>query len=183
MASPLPAHHVRAIGAQAADLGWHQILLAGEPRVTEPFVHQLPEPASSQIIAAIDANVIWEQAAAVAERLDGALRDAGLRQARALAGETVRRALAGDGAAIGWPEVTESLVNHRVHHLIVAAGAALDSAELGPHTHAALGWPSPQMLVERAVEQAVISGAEVTVLPAGTPELVRAGGAGALLRY
>jgi hypothetical protein len=39
------------------------------------------------------------------------------------------------------------------------------------------------MLVERAVEQAVISGAEVTVLPADTPELVRAGGAAAILRY
>jgi hypothetical protein len=39
------------------------------------------------------------------------------------------------------------------------------------------------MLVERAVEQAVISGAEVTVLPADTPELVRAGGAAATLRY
>jgi hypothetical protein len=39
------------------------------------------------------------------------------------------------------------------------------------------------MLVEPAVEQAVISGAAVTVLPADTPELIRAGGAGAILRY
>lgn len=54
---------------------------------------------------------------------------------------------------------------------------------LSSHTQAALGWPSPQMLVERAVEQAVIAGAEVTVLPADTPELVRAGGACAILRY
>jgi hypothetical protein len=39
------------------------------------------------------------------------------------------------------------------------------------------------MLTERAVEQAVMSGAEVTTLPADTPELVRAGGTAALLRY
>lgn len=39
------------------------------------------------------------------------------------------------------------------------------------------------MLVERAVEYAVISGAEVTVLAADTPELDRAEGAGAILRY
>ena len=39
------------------------------------------------------------------------------------------------------------------------------------------------MLLERAVEQAVTSGAEVTTLPADTPELERAEGAAALLRY
>jgi hypothetical protein len=79
--------------------------------------------------------------------------------------------------------VAGNLVQHRVGHLIVSLDAALDPAVLDPRTQAALGWPSPRMLVERAVEQAVISGAEVTVLPADTPELVRAGGAAATLRY
>ncbi|MGH3281279.1 MAG: hypothetical protein ACRDNW_19390, partial [Trebonia sp.] len=97
--------------------------------------------------------------------------------------EAVRRALAGGEATIGWPEVTDSLVHHRVHHLIVSADATPDPAVLGPQTQAALGWPSPEMVVERAVEQAVISGAEVTVLAAEIPELDRAGGAGAILRY
>ncbi|MGH3163681.1 MAG: VLRF1 family aeRF1-type release factor, partial [Streptosporangiaceae bacterium] len=156
----------QAVGAQVADLGWHRILLVGGPRVTDPFLQQLPEPASGQVVTTIDANLIWEEHAAVAERLDGPLRDAALQEARALADEAIRRAFAGGDAAIGWPEVTDSLVHHRVHHLIVGAEAALDPAVLGPHTQAALGWPSPQMLVERAVEQAVISGAEVTVLPA-----------------
>ena len=173
----------RAVGAQVADLGWHRILLAGDPRVTDPFRQQLPEPASAQVVAAIDANLIWEEHAAVVERLDGALHDAGLRQARALADEAISRAFAGGDAAIGWPEVTDCLVRHRVHHLIVGADAAPDPAVLDPYTQAALGWPAPQMLVERAVEQAVISGAEVTVLPADTPELVSAGGAAAILRY
>jgi hypothetical protein len=135
------------------------------------------------VAATVDANLIWEDHAAVAERLDDALRDAALRQARALVGETVRRAYAGGDAAIGWPEVADSLVHHRAGHLIVGAGTAVDPAVLGPRTQAALGWPSAQMLIERAVEQAVISGAEVTVLPADTPELVRAGGAAAILRY
>jgi hypothetical protein len=173
----------QAVAAQVADLGWHRILLAGEPRVTAPFLQQLPEPARGQVAATVDANLIWEDHAAVAERLDDALRDATLRQARALADETIRRAYAGGDAAIGWPEVTDSLVHHRAGHLIVGADADVDPAVLGPQTQAALGWPSPQMLIERAVEQAVISGAEVTVLPADTPELVRAGGAVAILRY
>ncbi|HEU5389752.1 MAG TPA: VLRF1 family aeRF1-type release factor [Streptosporangiaceae bacterium] len=173
----------QAVGAQVADLGWHRILLAGQPRVTGPFRQQLPERASGLVIATIDANLIWEDHAAVAERLDDALRDASLEQARALADETTRRAYAGGDAAIGWPEVADSLIRHRAGHLIVGADTALDPAVLGPQTQAALGWPSPQMLIERAVEQAVISGAEVTVLPAGTPEPVRAGGAAAILRY
>jgi hypothetical protein len=173
----------QAVGAQVADLGWHRILLAGQPRVTGPFRQQLPERASGQIVATVDVNLIWEDHSAVAERLDDALREASLEQARALADETTRRAYAGGDAAIGWPEVADSLVRHRAGHLIVGAGSVLDPAVLGPQTQAALGWPSPQMLVERAVEQAVISGAEVTVLPAGTPELVRAGGAAAILRY
>jgi len=173
----------QAVAAQVADLGWHRILLVGEPRVTAPFLQQLPEPARGQVAATVDANLIWEDHAAVAERLDDALRDAALRQARALAGETVSRAYAGGDAAIGWPEVADSLVHHRAGHLIVGADAAVDPVVLGPQTQAALGWPSPQMLIERAVEQAVISGAEVTVLPADTPELVRAGGAAAILRY
>jgi hypothetical protein len=173
----------QAVGAQVADLGWQRILLVGQPRVTGPFLQHLPERASGQIVATVDANLIWEDHAAVAERLDEALRDTSLEQARALADETTRRAYAGGDAAIGWPEVADSLVRHRVGHLIVGAGAVPDPAVLGPQTQAALGWPSPQMLVERAVEQAVISGAEVTVLPVGTPELVRAGGAAAILRY
>ena len=92
---------------------------------------------------------------------------------------------AGGDAAIGWPEVTGSLVQHRVDRLIVSLDAAPDPAVLGPHTQAALGWPSPRLLIERAVEQAVISVAEVTMLSANTPELVRAGGAAvaAILRY
>jgi hypothetical protein len=173
----------QAVGAQVAALGWHRILLVGQPRVTDPFLRQLPEPASGRVTATIEANLIWEGHAAVAERLDGALRDAALQEARAVAAETISLAYAGGDAAIGWPEVADSLVRHRAGHLIVGADAALDPAVLAPHTQAALGWPSPHMLVERAVELAVISGAEVTVLPAGTPELVRAGGACAALRY
>jgi hypothetical protein len=173
----------QAVGARVAGLGWHRVLLIGEPRVTDPFLRQLPEPPSEQVAATIDANLIWEEHAAVAERLDDVLRDAGLREARALAGEAVRLAFAGGDAAMGWSEVADSLVQHRVRHLIVGADAGPEPAVLDPHTQAALGWPSRQMVVERAVEQAVISGAEVTVLPSDTPELIRAGGATAILRY
>ena len=66
------------VAAQVARLGWHRILLAGDRRVTDPFLQQLPEPVSGQVVATVDANLIWAEHAAVAERLDSALHDARL---------------------------------------------------------------------------------------------------------
>jgi hypothetical protein len=76
----------------------------------------------------------------------------------------------------------DGLLSHRVRHLIIGADAAPDPGMIGPRTQEVLGWPSRHMLEERAV-QAVISGAEVTAVPADTPELVRADGTAAILRY
>ena len=172
-----------AVARQLTGLGWDRIVLAGERRVTDAFLEQLPEPVPGRVIAAVEANLIWEEHTAVADRLEGTLDEARSAEARALVEKALGGALAGGAAAIGWPEVIGSLVNHRVSHLIVGADATPDPALLDPRTQAALGWPSRPMLVERAVEQAVISGAEITMLPADTAELARAGGAAALLRY
>jgi hypothetical protein len=173
----------QAVAHQISDLGWGQILLAGEPRVTSAFRQELPEPVAGQVVAVVEANLLWEEHAAVADRLEGAVEQARVQQARALVEQAIHDAFAGGAAAIGWPEVMDSLAYHRVRHLIIAAGGPPDPALLDPHTQQTLGWPSRQMLIERAVEQAVISRADVTTLPADTPELERAGGAAALLRY
>ena len=172
-----------AVARQLTGLGWDRILLAGERRVTDAFLEQLPEPVPGRVIAVVEANLVWEEHTAVADRLEGTLDEARSAEARALVEKALGDALAGGAAAIGWPEVIGSLVNHRVSHLIVGADATPDPALLDPRTQAALGRPSRPMLVERAVEQAVISGAEISMLPADTAELARAGGAAALLRY
>lgn len=172
-----------AVAYQLTGLGWNRILLAGERRVMDAFLRQLPEAMSGQVVATVEANLLWENHAVVADRLEGALDEARFEEARAVVEQAIQSAFAGHAAAIGWPEVMDSLVHHRVGSLILGAGPSPDPGLLDPHTQEALGWPSPQMLVERAVEHAVISGAEITVLPADTPELVRAGGAAAVLRY
>jgi hypothetical protein len=59
------------------------------------------------------------------------LHEAGLQQAQTLADKTIRHAAAGGDAAIGWPEVADSLVSHRAGHLIVGADTVLDPAVLG----------------------------------------------------
>lgn len=173
----------QAVADQLTGLVWHRILLAGERRVTDAFMRQLPEPVSGKVVATVEANLLREEHAAVADRLEGPLNEARAQEARALVDQAIEGALAGGAAAIGWPEVIDSLVHHRVRHLIVGTGAAPDLGLLDPQAQAALGWPSRSMLIERAVERAVISAAEITTLPADTPELVRAGGAAALLRY
>jgi hypothetical protein len=172
-----------AVVYQLTDLGWDRILLAGERRAADAFLQHLPESVSGKVVATVEANLLWEEHAAVADRLEEALYRARVGEVRALVEQAIRSALAGQAASIGWPEVLDSLTHHRVHHLIIGADAAPDPGRLDPHTQEDLGWPSRQMLAERAVEHAVISGAEVTMLPADTPELVRAGGAAALLRY
>lgn len=172
-----------AVARQLTGLGWDRILLAGERRVTDAFLQQLTEPVLRQVVAVVEANLIWEEHTAVADRLEGALAEARSAEARALVEKALGGALAGGAAAIGWPEVLGTLVDQRVSHLIASVDATSDPAQLDPRTQAALGWPSAPMLVERAVEQAVLSRADITILPADTTELARAGGAAALLRY
>ena len=172
-----------AVARQLTGLGWDRILLAGERRVTDAFLEQLPEPVPGRVVAVVEANLIWEEHTAVADRLEGTLDEARSAEARALVEKALGGALAGGAAAIGWPEVIGSLVNHRVSHLIVGADATPDPALLGPRTQAALGLAVPPDAGRARSEPAVISGAEITVLPADTAELARAGGAAAFLRY
>jgi hypothetical protein len=135
------------------------------------------------VIAIVEANLLREETSVVAERLGTALDGARVRASQALLEQALDQALGGGAAALGWPEVMDSLVQQRVRHLILDPAADPDPAQLDPVTQEALGWPAAPMLAERAVEQAVASGAEVTTLPPGTPELAHAGGAAALLRY
>ncbi len=74
-------------------------------------------------------------------------------------------------------------MQHRVEHLVFATDAAPEPEALPPHIREALGRPSAGMLVERAVEQAVASGADVTAAPDDVGPLLQAGGVVATLRY
>lgn len=172
-----------ATGQQLSDLGWQRVLLAGERRVADAFAGQLPAPVREQVVAVVDVNLLWEKPAAVTERLEEALDEAWRRETSALVDRAIRVAHAGGAGAIGWAEVLDTLVHHRVEHLVFAAGAAADPDLLAPHTRQALGGPSGRMLVERAVEHAVASGAQVSAAPEEVASLARAGGAVATLRY
>ena len=72
-----------AIGKRVAEFGWQRVLLAGYKPVLDGFADRLPDPVREQVIVAVDANVLWEEPAADADRLDDALDKAGAGGTRA----------------------------------------------------------------------------------------------------
>ncbi|MGH3402861.1 MAG: VLRF1 family aeRF1-type release factor [Streptosporangiaceae bacterium] len=173
----------QSVARQVTELGWDRVLLAGEQPLIRVFGEQLPDPLGRRVIATVEANLLREQLAVTADRLGAALEEARLQQGQRLVEEALDSAYAGGTAATGWPEVMDSLVRHRVSHLLIDPEANPDPDQLDPMTRDALAWPSRPVLAEHAIKLALASGAEITTLPAETPQLVRVGGAAALLRY
>lgn len=159
------------------------MLLAGDKPVVGGFADRLPDTVRERVTGVVNANVLWEEPAAVADRLENALDEAWRREAHRLVDRAIQAAFQGGKGALGWAEVLDSLVQHRAEHLVFAVDASPDPETLPPHISDALGRPSAGMLVERAVEHAVASGADVTAVPDDAGSLVRVGGVVATLRY
>jgi hypothetical protein len=172
-----------ALATRLGELGWERFLLVGDARAAGGLAAALPSPASDRIVAEVDANLLWEEPAAVAKRLDDDLEAAWARAARAVAASAIEAAREGGLGAMGWPEVVDCLIQHRVQHLVFALGAEPPHG-LPPYAIEALGSPSPELLIERAVELAVAADADVTALRDEESEaLAPTGGVAARLRY
>ena len=63
---------------------------------------------SRQVIAVVETNLLWEELAAVADRLRDDLDKARFGELRVLVDRAIGSTLAGGAAAIGWPEVMDS---------------------------------------------------------------------------
>jgi hypothetical protein len=172
-----------AIGERATEFGWHRMLLAGDKPIVNDFADRLPETVRERVVGVVNANVLWEEPGAVADRLEGPLDEAWRRDADKLIDRAIEAASQGGKGALGWPEVLDTLVQHRVEHIVFAADATPDPDALPPYVSDALGKPSAGMVVERAVEHAVASGAEVTAVPDDAGPLLSAGSVVATLRY
>ena len=173
-----------AIGARLEELGCERVVLAGERRAAAVLAEALPYGARERVVAEIDANLLWAEPAAVAQRLEGDLETAWRRQARAIANRAIQASRAGGPGAIGWAEVLDTLLQRRVEHLVFSVGVCAPTLPMPAHVLTALGQPSGELLLERAVEQAVASDAGVTaLLDADADALWAAGGIAAVLRY
>ena len=137
-----------AIGKRVAEFGWQRVLLAGYKPVLDGFADRLPDPVREQVIVAVDANVLWEEPAAAADRLDDALD-----QAREEAERLIDRAQASSRAAgvshwqkcsTAWCSTVSGICScRRRRPELRDIAAACQRCVMIP----------PQMLVERAVEQ------------------------------
>ena len=150
-----------AIGQRVTEFGWHRVLLAGDKPTIDGFADRLPDAVRERVIGAVKANVLWEEPAAVADRFENALEEAWRRDAQRIVHRAIEAVFEGSKGALGWAEVLDSLVQHRVENLVFAVDATPDPETLPPHVSDALGKPSAGMVVERAAEQAVASGADV----------------------
>jgi hypothetical protein len=92
-------------------------------------------------IDVINANVLWEEPAAVADRFENALDEAWRRDTHKIINRAIEAAFEGGKGALGWAEVLDSLVQHRVEHLVFAIDATTDAETLPPHVSDALGKP------------------------------------------
>jgi hypothetical protein len=166
------------------ELDWERLLMAGDARAVGGLAAALPNPVRERIVTEVNANLLWEEPGALAERLGEDLEAAWAREARALAESAIEAAQSRGLGAMGWPEVLDSLIQHRIRHLVFALGAAPAPGRVPLHAFEALGSPSLDLFTERVVELAVEAGAGVTALGEQESDvLARAGGVAATLRY
>ncbi len=173
-----------AVGRRLRELEWDRVVLVSEDQVARRFAAELPDDVSGRIVAEAVANLLWEEPAAVGDRLEETLESVWREEAVATASRAADAALRGGRGAVGWDEVLGALLERRVSHLVVDPAAVPGRGQIGPAIHEALGRPAPGLVAERAVELAVASDARVTSLPGrALPTLLTEGGAIAELRW
>lgn len=173
-----------AVAQRLPELGLGRVVVAGEAHLAQELVEELPPPVARKVAAVVDSNLLGEEPPVVAEHLEEALEEAWRCEGENLLDDALEAAAAGGRATVGLDETFGALVARRVEHLVLDPAHPFDSATLGPATHEAAGAPTDGMLGERAVELAVSSAVEVTVLDAGhTATLASVGGMVATLRY
>jgi peptide subunit release factor 1 (eRF1) len=197
-ARKLEDHQIRFIAHASQDVarlaqaqGWERVVVAGDPRLTEPLEAELP-PAIEPLI--VRGTFQWQRPHELVEAVAPEVeRAAGERMAR-LVSEARERAGAGGHGALGLAEVLDALVQGRVDTLIVdpscaPAGVRAPDGRLAPAGQGLPGASADELepephLVERMVELALeTSGRVVPVQAEAAAELADVDGVAAILRW
>jgi hypothetical protein len=173
-----------ATATRLRELGWSRLLVAAEGQAAAAFTEALPTEVRESVVAQVEANLLWEQPSAVADRLEGQLERAWRADVLARTKRALEAARWGGLGAAGLASTLEALVQYRVAWLVFDPLHGFDCSRLSPAAVEAIEGVSRNAVSERAVELAVAGGAGVSALPAGsdTP-LATAGGIAATLRY
>ncbi|MEV0582828.1 VLRF1 family aeRF1-type release factor [Nonomuraea sp. NPDC050310] len=173
------------IPRQAKEMGWTDVLLIGDPRLTELLAPALHPMTTVQVDTIVDPMSAPEVARHVADELEATR---GRRDAELVA-RVMDAAKSGGKGALGLNQTLALLNEGRVEHLVLDENGKWTGArgldgylyEATPQGMATV--PEPD-LGERMIEAVLDSGATVTILgeQAAAP-LAPEGGVGALLRW
>jgi hypothetical protein len=162
-------------------LGWERIMLVSERQVAARFREALPVAVSERVIAEADLNLLGEEPTVIADAIEPQIEQAWHERTTSLIALVLDRARAGGSATIGAEETFGALAEGRVDHLILDPDHDFSAvADLIPRS---ISGPV-ELLGERAIEAAIGTSAQVTVVRTPAPETLHdAGGMAALLRY
>ena len=185
------SHHKRflrdaAHGAAAAigRTGAQDIVVIGDPALERAFCAELPAELRERVLATYDANLHEEPLGALEHRLEWKILAARRARVASTVEEVASLAEAGGRGAMGAAAVLHALAAGRVGHLVHDPDAVTPDAAFDPVAEEALNGDGPALLGERAVELALASAAEVSVLRvADCDALAQGGGIAAALRY
>jgi hypothetical protein len=179
------------VAALSAERGWDRMLIAGDPRLTEPFLGALPRTEGLIVVERVEE---WRSPHDLVRALAPELERADAEADLALVEEARDRAQSGRAGALGLSETLAALAEGRVDHLILDErrplaglrapdGRLAAEGEVPPGVEAAELVPEPAM-AERMIEAALETSAAITPVGGEAAEaLGRFGGVAALLRW
>lgn len=184
------------VAGHVTERGWDRVVVAGSPKLREE-VAGLVEAADTSGVRVLVADDTYEDDAphAVASRVWPLLRSVHRRREAELVEDAIERALGGHGGAVGLRGVSEALNEGRIRHLLYRDDLEVEGFRSSEGTlHARVEGPVAQsdevtferepLYVERLVERALSTGAEVTPITDEAGDPLRAHeGVGALLRW
>jgi hypothetical protein len=112
-----------AIGQRVTEFGWHRVLLAGDKLSSTASPTGCQTRCEGASSASSTITCCGRSRAAVADRFENALDQPWRRNAQRIVDRAMEAAFEGGKGALGWPEVLDSFVQHRVEHLVFAVDA------------------------------------------------------------
>ena len=187
---------VREVTEMAETNGWDRIVVAGNPKLREQIAGMVRDGgANGRRVLVADDTFETEAPHVVAERLWPLLRSVHLQREAELVAGAIERGLGGHGGAVGLRSVCEALNEGRVRHLLYDSDLQIEgyrSSEgtLHPRVEGLVAESDQVTLireplfVERMVEKALETGADVTPVDAeAAGPLAGHDGVAALLRW
>jgi protein required for attachment to host cells len=172
----------QAVGKRVPELGWQRMLLVAAPGTLQNFQDALPEQAQRLIVSTVESHITGIEPSAVADHLEDELAEAWQRETGEVVESAIDHSRAGGAGATGVAEVLDALSQARVAHLVYDPALQITPDQVGPQVRSVLGDVPMDMVLERAVEHAVETDAQVSALPGDSP-LDDVGGIVALLRW